>query len=558
MSRCMRIALVTLAVVAASVPAAGQEPRAKLAAGGGLLVDGKPFLPIFVWAQPMKNIELLKGLGVNTLHNGEKKDPAKELLDKLHAAGMMGLINNDLLTDDTAGHPAVLAWTVMHECDTPQDPAYAPDLSGDAVALWIEGENPKESSLKPAGWLNVEKPQLSGGKWLVSSAAGDGKAVYEFTVKKPGTYNLWVREFYKTRANPTKWTLDDQAAQETPRSLGTKESKVVARSMAVGWGKYGTVELSEGKHTLTLEVVPGRTNGGASKPVDEKTVLWAVDALCLSTAAGFPPMKKAAWIPRRSPEHVKDVYEKVKQADPNALTWTLFSGAISGGKRIPEETYKEFMKWSDILAFDFYPVTGCNKPERLPQVADCTGELVEWSRPGQPVWVCAESSDQNLKWTAPETPGPSAAEMRCEIWSSIATGAKGIGYFTIAFDPFRWVELTDEVRAEMKRTNAELTELAGPIVLGDTKKKLSVAGDEVQDRWAKGRAIRAIRKEYQGKTYVIAANVSRKAVTPTFKLEGVAADKAVVWKEDRTVVLSDGAFSDAFEPLAVHVYVIAP
>jgi len=552
-----QIALSLIAVLAACGGTMAAEPRASLADGGGLLVDGKPFLPIFVWAQPMKLIEFHKGLGINTLHAGCKDDSPRELLDKLHANGMFGWMNLDLMNDKTVGHPAVLCWTSMHEYDSPKDPLYKADLGGNATVLWIEGEQPKEHSFKQAGWLNVEKPQLSGGKWLVSSAAGEGKAVYEFAVEKPGSYNLWVREFYKTRANPTRWTLDDQAPQETPRSLGTKESKGVAPSMAVGWGKYGTVELSQGRHTLTLEVVPGQTQGGPGKEPNMKLTLWAVDALCFTTAETYPPALKGDYLPRRSPDEAQANLRKIREADPKALAALIFSGSICetfGGvpkQRVPEHTYKAFMETADIVTYDFYPSSGCNKPYRLPQNGLACRELASWAPKGKPVWAFIETGQINNTF-----PSPTPEEMRAQIWSCVANGAKGIGYFTVAFAPFRWTNFGEGIEGELKRSNAELTELAGPIVMGDTDRKLTVTGDEVDDKWAENRAIHAIRKEYKGKTYVIAVNVCRKAVTPTFTLAGVAAGAAAVWKEDRTVALGDGAFSDAFESLAVHVYVI--
>ena len=71
-------------------------------------------------------------------------------------------------------------------------------------------------------------------------------------------------------------------------------------------------------------------------------------------------------------------------------------------------------------------------------------------------------------------------------------------------------------------------------------------------------AIHAIRKDYRGRTYVIAVNVTTQAVKPTLTVAGAKASEATVWKEGRAVAISEGTFSDTFEPLAVHVYVIAP
>ena len=47
-------------------------------------------------------------------------------------------------------------------------------------------------------------------------------------------------------------------------------------------------------------------------------------------------------------------------------------------------------------------------------------------------------------------------------WNLLALvgGARGIGYFACAFEPFRWKLLTREVEREIARTNRELSEQA--------------------------------------------------------------------------------------------------
>ena len=127
---------------------------------------------------------------------------------------------------------------------------------------------------------------------------------------------------------------------------------------------------------------------------------------------------------------------------------------------------------------------------------------------------------------------------------------------TLAFEPVRGNNLTVEMKAEMKRSNGELTELAGPIVAGDTNLKLAVTNDQTDDKLASGHAIQAVRKQYGGKTYVIAVNVTRQEVNPTLKLEQLTASEAIVWKENRTVKVEGGALADTFKPLEVHVYVL--
>ncbi len=545
------LTLIIAVFFAAAAHAAG--PRATLTERGELLVDGKPFLPIFVWAQPASTIPFHKQLGVNTLHpsgDGELKD----YLDKLHQAGLMALVNDSMVTEALVDHPAVLAWTINHESDTAANPGFTPDLSGEATTIWIEGEAADLNTLERSSWLDQRRDELSGGRWLATQK-DDGKAAWTFEVAKPGRYRLFVREFNKIWANPTQWTLDDRPSQTTPRSLQATDV-INWGSVGVGWAHYGEVMLDAGTHTLTFEVVPGKTVGGADRePSDE--AMFAVDAICFTTADSPPPGKIVGPRPRGLPDAQAKRYRHIKSLDKDALTWqVLTSGFFGRYNKIPLRWYREFLETTDITSFDHYPVTGWNKPGRLPEVGRATAKLVELARRNQPVWTIVEASDQDLAWTPDETRGPTPEEMRAEVWSAIANGARGIGYFTIAFNPFRWNNLTDAMKAELKRTNDELTALAGPIVMGNTDRALAVGGDATDDPEAEGGAIQAIRKDYEGKVYVIAVNVTREAVTPAFKLQAVRAARATVWKEGRSVAVDDGTFSDTFEPLAVHVYVL--
>ncbi len=531
----------------------------KLTEQGAVLVDGKPFLPIFVWAQPAKLLEQWRALGINAVVPGEKPeiDPPKAYLDKLNAAGMMGLFGVETMNAETVGHPALLAWMVEHEADIAKPPAYVADLSSDPAAIWLEGEAAEKNTIERSEWLDKERSQLSGGRWLTTEKGGTGQALWSFNVKKSGRYQLWVREFNKPWANPTRWSVDKSKPVETARELRSVEVVNLGGGQSVAWTKYGEVDLSVGSHKLTFDIVPGRTLG---KPDTEpgKDAIWAVDAVCFTAADTHPPAKSSEPLPTRLPEIEKANYDKVKAADPDALTWNVLTAGFYGTySKLPMRYYEEFIRWSDIITFDHYPITGWNLPARLPETGLATNKLVKLSPIGKPVWTIVEACDQDLAWTAKDTRGPTPAEMRAEIWSAIANGAKGIGYFTIAFNPFRWDNVTAENKAEMKRTNSELTELTTPICLGDTNKALILTGgNETADKEAIGGAIHAIRKEHGGKTYVIAVNVTRAQATPTFQLAECGSTMAKVWKENRTVKVLNGSFPDTFEPLAVHVYVL--
>ena len=319
---------VLLAVACASV--ASGAPRAELTERGELLVDGKPFLPIFVWAQPSSAIPLHKELGVNTLHPGNTSDddPIEGFLDKLKAADMMALVNDGSVSEALIDHPAVLAWTVEHEPDMAQPPGYTPDLSGDATYIWLEGEAAAPNTLERSAWLDKERAQLSGRKWLTTQKT-DGKAVWKFKVAQAGKYQLFVREFNKNWANPTKWTLDDGQAQQTPRTLRGVDVVNFGGGQGVAWAHYGEVELTAGEHTLTFEVVPGRTAGKADAEPAEPPI-FAVDAICFTTAEKHPAAKQSEPLPKRAADEGLRRHQHIKSLNKDALTWNILTSGFFG------------------------------------------------------------------------------------------------------------------------------------------------------------------------------------------------------------------------------------
>jgi hypothetical protein len=558
--RSVALALAMAGLWAGSAAAGAGEPRARLNDHGGLLVDGKPFLPLIVWAQPSSTLAEQKQLGLNTVHVGESeaKDPLQPYLDQAQKLGLMVLVDRNRYQEAVKGHPAILAWTVEHEPEMAEPAPYEVDQSSLNGGIWIEAESADRSTFKPDPWLGKPSAQLSGGKWLSSNNTGAGSATYPLEVKQGGSYHLWVREFNKSWANPTRWQLDDQPAHETSRSAKAVKRVGLGGGRDVGWVDYGVLTLTPGAHTLTLSIVPGRTLGDAKRAPDPKAV-WAVDALCLTNSSKPPAAASSGFVPRRPPSVEKENYEFIRHNDPTALTWAvLTAGFHKSYNRLPMDLYRQYLQYTDIVSFDHYPVTGWNRPDRVPEVGVATRQLVEMARPNQPVWTFVEASDQQLAWTPPQTHGPTPQEMRAEAWMSIAGGAKGVGYFTIGFGRgknFQWNNLTGEIKAEMKRTNAQLTELAAPIVLGDTSKKLTVSGDDTKDPAANGHAIMAIRKELEGKTYVIAVNMTRQPARATFHLaDAPAAAQVQVWKESRALPLAAGSFTDTLPPLAARVY----
>ncbi len=559
-----RVMLLVLTVILLGVSArASAAGPATLTPEGAVLVDGKPFLPIFVWAQPANLVEYQRSLGMNGVHASDVGAAGGPLAyaEKCREAGMMALLNfsdwSEGQADELKDHPAVLAWTTFHEPDLPAKAGYQVDLPEDANYVWLEAEDAAESTFPDYTWLDQGEPLagLSGGQWITAAAEQQGKehecvARYEFEIDRAGTYTVWTREFNKRWANPTGWRIHGGQWHTTPRELSADEVLDLGQGRGVGWCRYGTVDLEPGTHSLSVRPEPGRTRGRADREPSAEPI-FGLDAIYLTTGESFPPRVERKPDPRRKPDTIRPVFEAVRDWDPDALTWGIVGAGFYGGyRRIETSWYRTFADLADIISFDHYPVTGWDKPERLPEVGNATAELIRLARPGQPVWTIVEASDQRLSWTPADTRGPTPEETAAEVWSAIANGAKGIGYFTIAFNPFEWNNLTAEMEEGLRTINGRLTELA-PIILSPPA---AGAALEVSATGGEG-GIHACRRDHEGRVYVIAVNPTREVLQATFSLGGPAPTGSLdLLYEDRSVPVQGGKFSDEFQPLAVHIY----
>jgi hypothetical protein len=139
---------------------------------------------------------------------------------------------------------------------------------GLAETIWIEGENPTQSTMHRHPWWydQVKKDAFSGGDFI-SNFDKDrvGEAEYEFTAQRPGVYELWVR------ANPIgssmayklgngRWTLIDLSKGAIDSENVAADGKPDLRFIA--WFHVGTAELTHGKNTIRFRMDSKNSNHG--------------------------------------------------------------------------------------------------------------------------------------------------------------------------------------------------------------------------------------------------------------------------------------------------------
>jgi len=255
-------------------------------------------------------------------------------------------------------------------------------------------------------------------------------------------------------------------------------------------------------------------------------------------------------------------YQTIKAADPSHITFmTLTSGFFSemdpptwmNGDR---SRYLEYPNATDAVGFDLYPLYGWCQPDWLYRVGASHEELASTYAPTRATyqWIeCVRTSSQwcDLSERLPDD-GPYPEEVRNEVWQAIAHGATAIGYFTHSWECPDYTQfcLSPAQETELTRTNGQLTALTVPILSPRYEQTVTVTP-------ATTARVDSTAKRVGAEVYLFAVNVERSAVDVTFTVPGLLAGSSVeVYDEARTLTSTGEAFTDTFESLGVHIYVV--
>ena len=272
-----------------------------------------------------------------------------------------------------------------------------------------------------------------------------------------------------------------------------------------------------------------------------------------------PKTGRRGYGPPVPPRRIVAGYEKIRAADPaRPVMLNLGQGVANDawkgrGSGASLDDYPQYIKGSDIVSFDVYPVVGLERRDGenfLWYVAKGIDRLMKWTAGTRPVWSCIECthiSDPTRKATP--------KQVRSEVWMALTHGAGGLIYFVHEFKPrFNEHALLDdpEMLAAVTAINRQIRELApvlnSPTIAGGAEVKSSPAGVPIS----------VLVKRHDGATYVFTVGMRNAPARGTFTVKGLSGEqKAEVLGEGRTVSVRDGTFEDTFAPYDVHIYRIA-
>jgi beta-galactosidase len=176
--------------------------------------------------------------------------------------------------------------------------------------IWLEGENPTSTNLKPniAGWGHKEF--LSGEKWLHVSIdakkvdkelpAEGGLLAYTVPVQKAGGYEIWNRIGFEFVRSPFEWRIDDGEWDTVAANQVTTDLMELDFWCEVAWLKLGRQDLSVGDHKLEIRLPKTKDAKGKTA-----RVLYASDAICLSPTLFHPNSKYKPGESGHGPDYAK-------------------------------------------------------------------------------------------------------------------------------------------------------------------------------------------------------------------------------------------------------------
>ena len=265
--------------------------------------------------------------------------------------------------------------------------------------------------------------------------------------------------------------------------------------------------------------------------------------------------------PPVAPATLVTQYNKYKAADPTRPIYlglgqgVAYDGWEGRGSNAPPDS--QYVPAADIIAFDIYPYNNCggdaNEKVTCGQFwlnAFGVDRLHMWSNRNQAVWTDFETT----VIAAGSTSGPTAAQVRSEVWLALIHGANGVTYFVDTWNPsFRedgifasttMVNAVTALNAQIKSLAPALNSASVPNVVSATSSN-SAAPVEILVK-ARGQVL-----------YLFAAIARAGTATATFHDAGLNGRvTATVIGESRTVDVTAGGFSDDFAASAVHLYQI--
>lgn len=496
---------------------------------GAFYVNEQPFFPIMIWLQQAGDFEAARRCGINTVAgywtgSSGTKDVA-EYLDLVAKAGFYGVMPFD---QRLKGRPDLLGYIHEDEPDLPHQVSDAEVAAGEGLRvnsstpLWkiVDGVTHSWSVLDPMAGAEITirlRQPVTVVRLVVWPTISEGLAV-----PKDVSFTAEGKEIARATLENKKGSQSLPLAKPATFS----ELKLTVHSAYPGkqpWGSLGEIE--------------GYDSSG-------NNVLLS------------PPRHE----PRALPAESLRAYETMKAGDPSRPVFMTLTGHFhphfdKWSEEQRTSLYPAYLRATDVVGYDIYPIYGWNKPEWIHLVQEATGQLVAMAG-GKPVYAWIETS-KGSQWTgALERQRDVKPEhIRAEVWMALCRGATAIGYFTHIWKPsYSPFGVPEENRRALGEINGQITRLTPVLLAPAARQAVRVSAD------AEAR-VDFMAREHEGALYVFAVNYDPRALDSkvTVAVPGLRRGaKVEVIDEQRSIEAAEGSFTDHFKPFGVHLYRFEP
>jgi hypothetical protein len=336
------------------------------------------------------------------------------------------------------------------------------------------------------------------------------------------------------------------------RSAATNEALDAAHEHGLKvWYGIGAVDLDnerESREKLTQSVEAFKSHPAllARETVDEPAWTW--------NEAGA----------RVAPKPIIDAYKLAKSIDPNHILY------LNHAPVNLVSTMQKYNAGTDIVACDIYPVIphgirpmfalfpdgiqGDLLNTSISQVGEYADKMRRVAGPDKPMFIILQGFSWEMLRKEEERDSskilyPTWDQSRFMAYDAIIHGANGILYWGTSYTP-----QPSPFWSDLKRVTAELSSLKHVLAAKQFSLELEKTYHELGHSIDAG--VEVLLKKVDGEIFVFAANADRNPVKVT--LAGLPAALSLdVFNENRSVAMNAGAFTDTFEPFAVHVYRMA-
>lgn len=343
-------------------------------------------------------------------------------------------------------------------------------------------------------------------------------------------------------------------ADRFPIGVWLQAPKLADRYHAIGVNLYiGLWKGPTAEQLITLRranmPVIGQPTGAAQDPANADVVAgWLLpdepdNAQRLPIGVGYgPPI---------DPSEVASLYCKAGAINPPrpvllqlgmGVAWDQWRGR--GVRTGHMEDYPDYVRSSDIVSFDIYPVTSTIEgvTGRIDLIGVGMDRLMNWKAPDQLAWATI-----GLTRIGNPDRKPTPQEIQSQIWTAIVHGARGLIFFMHQFKPdFDAAAIFSDPAgmAAVSSENARIQSLAPVLLRGiERPETASIEGNA-----------HLLALSHGGKRYVLAVSGQASPLLTTLRFHDTPTAVYELFEEKR-VPLAAGKIRVPFPPFAPRIFV---